>query len=640
MSVDFPAEELPLDFEKLIEDAVKVALREQDATRFLAWMRGSIYDYSTLGDPRHDDLFEARAADHHELLRSLGMILGRHMWNAIPLPANRYHPAPLPQPHGNDPCICGSGRKYKQCCAQLPPMPPLTPNDLWPLVLEHLSPGQRLEAYGAKAVPVEVLGVQASDLLDQGHPGKARQLLEPLFDPELGGTDEAYDFALNVLCNIYDRLSFRNKKERLLGRIIREAPRSALSSGAWQRLAAIRMDRGDSDGAWEAFRRAQRDDPDTTSLGVLEIQLLLSENRASQARERARMWLRKIHRADLEDDTLTEFFEAVASDPHAAMVEIGMEMSGGAGAELLTLLQDLALRPLPAYGLKPVPARGRSPSRTRILETPKELRQLEAAWSDVFPRDGLVAVSGALATVSEQTPWDSEIEMQWTDWLREKPVAMDSIAILDDLASALLEHPQASIPGWDERMLAPVLDRQCAILENSLEPGGTRLDSHREENQPALRGLLRRLESSLRHDEHQAMERDARLLLQLDPRDDQGVRLLIMDDLLRSGRDADALALAEGYADDDEPDLPFGAALASFRQGDPARAERLLSRAMSEFPLVVPMLLKKSTRIPRAHDDTGPGSVGQAWYYRESALDLWQGTPQALEWLRAARQPE
>ena len=350
------------------------------------------------------------------------------------------------------------------------------------------------------------------------------------------------------------------------------------------------------------------------------------------------MWLRKIRRADLEDDTLTEFFEAVASDPHAAMVEIGMEMSGGAGGEVVELLQDLTERPVSRYSLAEAPQDYQTPRPSRLLQAPPQLSELETAWLSVFPREGLVAVAGATAAVADHSPWQPEAEILWSDWLRQFPQALDSIAVLDDLASAMLEHPQSNIPGWDERMLAPLLDRQCAIVELSLGTELVLLVSRYEENFPALRGLMRRLELSLRHGDNQAMERDAQLLLKLDPDDDQGVRLLIMDDLLRSGRYADALKLAADYAGDVEPDLPFGAALARFRQGDTAEADQLLVKAMAEFPLVVPMLLKRSPRVPRAHEESGPGSAGQAWYYRESALDLWQATPDALTWLRRTQQ--
>ncbi len=638
MSSDYPEEELPLDLEGLIQDAVKVALREQDAGRFLAWMRSHIYDYSTLGASGHDDLFDERAADHNDLLRSLGMVLGRNLWNAIPLPSNRYRPAPLPPPAPNDPCICGSGRQYKLCCGQLPQMPTPDHNDMWPLILDLLSPHQRQEAYNTGRVPAEMLGIKANELLEEGHPGKGRKLLEPLFDPEFTDTGEAHDFALNVLCNIYDALGFRQKKARLLQRITADAPRSALRSGAWQRLSAMRMDQGDSAGSWEAFRQAQRDDPGTSSLGVLEIQLLLSENRSSEARDRARMWLRQIRRSDLQDDMLTEFFEAVASDPHAAMVEIGMEMSGGAGEAVAGVLAGLDQRPLPEYRLVEAPVYAETGRTHYLLQAPEQLEGLEGDWGDVFPRHGLVAVEGAVAAMTDESPWDPETEALWTRWLKDVPRALDNLFVLDDIASALLEHPQANIPGWDERMLGPLLNRQCAILAQALEGRFGALDTVSVENQPAFRALMRRLELSLRHGDQDAMEQDARLLLRLDPTDEQGVRLLLLDHVLRNGRYDDVLALAHDYPDDDEPDLSFGSALALFCQGERALADDRLAQAMVSFPLVAPMLLNKSARVPRAHEDSGPGSPSQAWFYRESALDLWQETPGALDWLGQARQ--
>ena len=43
-----------------------------------------------------------------------------------------------------------------------------------------------------------------------------------------------------------------------------------------------------------------------------------------------------------------------------------------------------------------------------------------------------------------------------------------SVAAYDDLATALLDHPQTGMPGWDAQMLRPVLGRACAILEQAL----------------------------------------------------------------------------------------------------------------------------------------------------------------------------
>ena len=59
---------------------------------------------------------------------------------------------------------------------------------------------------------------------------------------------------------------------------------------------------GDGAEAWRAFQSAQQDDPKSLSLGMLEVQLLLSEGQSSRARERARFWIKQLRRQGLGDD--------------------------------------------------------------------------------------------------------------------------------------------------------------------------------------------------------------------------------------------------------------------------------------------------------------------------------------------------
>ena len=69
----------------------------------------------------------------------------------------------------NDPCFCGSGKKYKRCCidSDLPPFPPLHPlHPLPPLppLSPHLPPqhnvydfGKNLNLKWIKGAPLEII---------------------------------------------------------------------------------------------------------------------------------------------------------------------------------------------------------------------------------------------------------------------------------------------------------------------------------------------------------------------------------------------------------------------------------------------------------------------------------------------------
>lgn len=92
---------------------------------------------------------------------------------------------------------------------------------------------------------------------------------------------------LQVLCDAYDECGQRDKKLALLEHITREGARSPLRAGAWQRLAVIRLDRNDLDGAREALEQAMLDNPDEPSSAFIELQLLAKQERWDQIRARA-----------------------------------------------------------------------------------------------------------------------------------------------------------------------------------------------------------------------------------------------------------------------------------------------------------------------------------------------------------------
>lgn len=73
-------------------------------------------------------------------------MFARQVWNVTPIPGKGFRRDPHPVPGRNEPCPCGSGRKYKRCCIDLPEVELTKAIDVWPLLLEVLSPKQLDEA--------------------------------------------------------------------------------------------------------------------------------------------------------------------------------------------------------------------------------------------------------------------------------------------------------------------------------------------------------------------------------------------------------------------------------------------------------------------------------------------------------------
>jgi len=75
------------------------------------------------GDPRHLSVLCAgwrRFYDHcrERLERLAATVRAEQAARADPQPAPQPAPAPSRPPGRNDPCPCGSGRKYKKCCGR------------------------------------------------------------------------------------------------------------------------------------------------------------------------------------------------------------------------------------------------------------------------------------------------------------------------------------------------------------------------------------------------------------------------------------------------------------------------------------------------------------------------------------------
>lgn len=156
---------------RLLREAVGSILRTEDAEAFLCWMVEEA--------PRHTpELFSGLPSPRAR--RAFALALGRDLWNATPLPRNGFQPLPLAPPDPRRPCPCGSGFDYALCCAAIPPLPGLTPELVWGLVLEDLSAAEAAELARQGKVPPQHLVAVASRLLDLGEAERAREIVEPL----------------------------------------------------------------------------------------------------------------------------------------------------------------------------------------------------------------------------------------------------------------------------------------------------------------------------------------------------------------------------------------------------------------------------------------------------------------------------
>ncbi len=673
MDSDFTDQNSPLDFESLLIDAVNQVVIHENPQRFLQWMQDHLPDYDNGNAPE----LERSSAMYTALASSIGRII----WNAVPLPGNHFKPQPLPAPGRNDICPCGSGRKYKQCCMGAPQLPPISSDEVWPLLVEVLPEKVLKLAIKEKHIPVVTLMMMAQDFLLEDRPRKGVALLEPLFSGATIKTDDRYDYALNTLCNLYDSCGFHQKKLSLLNHIIDVVPRSPLRAGAWQRMACIRIDQDDVEGAWEAFTHAQRDNPDSAEIGILEVQLLLAGHRHERAQERAQFWVMRLRRQGLMDDeSPLDFLLELANDPMQAMGTVSLEQSGNTGRRLQQWLQRVENRPLPIYKAISSNAlegddeeeddeRLRSslesigvsmdqinqaledfkkeisyedsdtdifsePRDTLTLVSPNAIVDLELQWHEIFPLEKPFSTHEVPFDAIDV--WQPEIEEEWMAFLEAYPQAFDSLDILDDIATALTLHDQMGTPWMDKLLLEQILRRSKMIVEKALDDIETpRLVWLYEENRPALRSLARLIWLYQRKGEDLDAWKVTTLLMTLNPDDNHGFRMVMMNYYLRNNDNENAVALASQFSDDMTPEIAYGEVLALFRLDRLDEAQVALETAIKRLPKIVRYLRSKRVKKPKFDlNRIQYGGDDQAWLYRDAMRDIWEGTPGVLDWLK------
>jgi Flp pilus assembly protein TadD len=688
--------DFPLQMEALIEDSIEQIISHEDSQHFIGWMREHIDDYYTGPDLRQGGLFgESAVANPNQvilepdMLRALAVNLAGMIWNSTPLPSNHFKLRPMPLPKRNDPCHCGSGKKYKQCCARLPATPALSTDEIWPILFEKLDKETAARAIRENHVPINALSTMAYEHLESNQPKKAAAL--PLFDGNIRKTNDDAEYALTLLCNTYDELGHNKKKTTLLQNIIDTVPRSPLRSGAWQRLSTIRIDNGDANGAWAAFQNAQRDDPKSMSLGLLEVQILNAQGRNEKARQRADFWVRQMRRAGVPDDDMPlAFLIEVARDPVEAFADFGLESVDDAGLLLKQWLEEVQDRPLPKYTIcnempptdldegvgmktlrKQLSSYGMDEDQIeqalqemknksgeirddveeedledgdflpetdgKSLQPPAKLAKLERDWHRIYPLNKPFSVHET--PHEEEDPWDVFEELEWASWLQDHPAAFDSLDILDDLATALMMHPQFGTPWLNETLLIPLLQRSEAITEKALAAADEpQLHWVMPDNRPALRAMARlvNIKAIMDGKQEEALPRAQRLIT-INPHDNHGFRSIVINQLIIEGRDEEALQLAQEFPGDMNPDVTFGKVLVLYRLGRQKEAVEEVGNALEFLGKIPRYLTAKRIRKPKLHPDgVMYGGDDQAWYYREEMRDAWLQTPGVLEWLKNA----
>lgn len=538
------------------------------------------------------------------LREAMATMLGMDVWNVTPIPENRFRPRKLNKPERNAPCPCGSGHKFKQCCANLPPLDLGITEELMLSEVLGLLPQKTLKELPLHDLHPDALALVAQRWLDEGDAKKAISLLERYFT-NLDKLDSRAEWAADTLLNAYLETNAPRKKQKFVD-ALKAATNKDLRSCGWQRQATIDSDQGNYIGAWDAFREAQRHAPNAPALSHLEVLLLLSEGRDVEAKARADFWIARLQR-DAKYD-------------HSELITVLRNMVGSDAGKLQTL--HFARGPLgrlaDAVANWPAPACSYRLIGGCELEPKVELARLEGRWMDLRQSadlDDMIAFAAQF------------------------PLAGQSFMVLRDLSEiALMLDP--GVPSSREALSRQILQRGEALRQavlSKLKAQNRELPWGFLNNRPMLTLVQYFIEAMEKTSPGECLALMRWSVTVANPTDNSGLRGPLIHKLIELGKPREAIDIAAAYPDD-FAEIEYGRVLALFVDQQAEAAQACLRKAVERWPKAWKMLHAANPKQARSKN---PGyiTVGgddEAWHYRIDHRDLWQSTG-ALRWGAAVR---
>ena len=563
---------------------------------------------------------------------ALAVALAPVLWSQTPLVRLDFARESLAPPGRNEPCWCDSGRKYKQCCdkVQLPAIPD---HLMWMLSLREFKGEQLKAALASGLAPAQALLEAGLISAESGNRGRAQQIMEALFDTsDWSRLPEQAEPGFELLLDLYQERGFTRKKALLLDEVLERGP-AFLRGVALEHQCLLHLDSDDLGSARAAFIRAQQTLPDSPTLAYIEAMLLLHEGQPEEAQDRARFWWRRLSKQkDIEPGQL-EFLADLAENPRATLAE-QMVNSDESLSDSLAALQALfeVIEHPPRLALET------QDDGSLLFRQNAEQAVTLGLWEAVFP----ARIEEEAALALDIDPWDVQDPNEWLQQLCASPEWLDVPAVCQGLILALASR-FGSLPWMSDTFFVPLAKRFDRWLDQIEQAGGL-LRWEDGDNAQLLRcglGLVIGMERGERERSRQLAER----LLKLDEEDSLGLRELVLDQLLREGRNDEAVTLAEHdierrAVDEEMPLLGIlmGQVLALYRLGRDKDAEQALEIVREANSHLISLLLAEHPRpVSLAVEAPEPGTRGEAWQYRTLMRDQWKRSEGALAWLAKHR---
>ena len=582
--------------------------------------------------------------------RVAAMNFARELWRRTPDPAHGWRPRTLPAlPGRNDPCWCGSGKKYKHCCQTFEQRSQQFPLDSATLagMIFIEGPASWRAPEALRKMPPDMLTAAAHYWGEKRGSGALVKLLEPLF-AEPAGLDGRHEPLLDMLFDAALKAGKEKYRYRLVERMTADDVNAELRLAAWGRRAAILSDRQQHTEAWQALQAALRIQPQSPQLAHLELTLLHSAGRSEEARLRAPLLAAQARRAGHHD--LAEI-----------LVELGQHGMGGIRDRIAAAMdEDPMVAPVLELLRAPIPQLtvnnflqwhdlktladeaddGTGASEQLQVHAKRSLQAANRDWQRKFAVP-LPSLAGMEIDDASELLDDADAA---TAHLRSKPELAVSIPVLDGLLlagrAAIAEFGTLSLERGLRELAFAAGDMIINALASSPEP---QLHWAVVENRPLLRVVAQATSiavSSANPADADRAEHYMRWMVQRNPNDNHGWREPLRHLLLGRGDYASALAILDAYPEDFPPGQ-HDRAFALYLSSAVDEAEAVLRAAHAEHPAFVAALLPDELDRPKLHSATGytVGRADHAWFWRNDVRAMWQRSG-ALKWLHDLRLPK
>ncbi len=580
--------------------------------------------------------------------------IGRNIWRTMPNPTQDFATAkPLPLGR-NDNCISGFNCKFKQCCGQTPEMPPLNVAACWAALCVGV-PEHAEAALKSKHLPDSMLGEVARLVLDTRMAPVLVSALPSRIDAVLklkmsDSKAEHIAEVLLMLCDAYDALGQTAAKLEALNRATQSVA-LPLQSAAWQRLATMAADAGDTKAAWKLFGLAMRATPDDLSLSHLEVVLLSNEGREAEARARARFWLAKLERQQRSKKgfggTLAEFLQKVIDGEN--VFDFARKLSGddvwSTKQHFFEVMAHGLASPIDATLItyRSLPAMPRDPTGPLANDTREEtmiipsaaLLKIEREWAQLWPLDKPFSTHPLPDIEDTSILWAQDFARQWLGFLAANPAAFSSFEILDDLRVAFYHLDAGSALNEAAQLEIQLTTRAAKMLE-PLCKSDALLQWGFMENRAALRLLTEHFFESLSEDIVSDLTL-AQQLLRLNPNDNHGIRIWVIKMALTHHQDAVALSVIHQYGDDQTAEIRIGEILALYKLDRKPEALKALKTVLKSYSTHIKWLIPARKAAPKDLANqrfVTMDSDYAAWEYREEMREVWVAAG-AISWLKA-----